>query len=558
MKKRNSNYFSKFVALAICSFSSSVFSHGIIESPTSRQAFCGMESKPDEIYRQSMTHEKCRPIMTKEDGSMDNSIYNFMAVLTHTTGRSDKPIAQLPKNVCGFNSENWGSGKTPWDKAIDWPTVLINGGKQEFIWNISWGNHFSDTEEFVYWITKPEFKFDPDKELTWDDFESTPFCKLNYNDQVPNANPNIVPDKNNNKFTTTCNVPKRQNRAVIYAEWGRNKSTYERFHSCIDVEYNTSDNNNDNPPATIKALIKPLPKEIKGSAEIELDGSTSQGSDLSYSWSIDAEQLAGYTLSDNQSAKAHLSLADVNAQQTVTVNLTVKQNDRTDHISMTFTHLPATNATWQSVGKASISPVLNAGDKLQLRLVDNKGVDYYIPAEPIILDEETAKPENALYTLAQAINENNDFSAKIGILSADNKTIEPAKASDDNMIYLPVSTKISKGYINIIQENKPAGSCTVKRKEGSGNYWLGYDIFAEQTPFVLDFSNTGIDVTKIMISPGAFSDIKVLDKNKLLINKKPDWVSKTNPGYIGFDGANHGSYEPFSNPETATCNTSSN
>lgn len=554
MRKINSNDVYTFIFWMLCFSSFSAFSHGIIESPASREAFCGMESKPDEIYRESMTHEKCRPIMTKEDGSMDNSIYNFMAVLTHTTGRSNKSIDQLPTNVCGFNSENWGRGKTPWDKAMDWPTVLINGGTQQFIWNISWGNHFSDTEEFVYWITKADFKFDPTKELTWDDFESTPFCKLSYNDAQANANPNIIPDKTNNRFTTTCNVPLRQNRAVIYAEWGRNKSTYERFHSCIDVEFS---NEGDHNPTDIKALIKPLPQEIKGAAKITLDGSASQGNKLSYSWSIDAENVSNYSLSDNQSAKAQLSLPDVGTEQTVTVNLTIKQNDKSDHISVKFMHLPAVNSIWQSIGKTTLS-TLEPGDKLQLRLVDDKGKDYYLPAEPILLDDETARQENAVYALAQAINDKNDFSAKIGILSDDNKTIEAVRAVDENRIYIPVKSPINKGYLHLIKGTKPVGSCIVKRKDGSGNYWLGYDIFAEQTPFVLNFEGTGIDLTKISIASGVFPDVQILDKDKLLINKKPNWVSKTTPGFIGFNEANHGSYAAFSNPETAVCETSSN
>ena len=30
-------------------------------------------------------------------------------------------------------------------------------------------------------------------------------------------------------------VPERQGRHVIYAEWGRNHFTFERFHGCVDV-----------------------------------------------------------------------------------------------------------------------------------------------------------------------------------------------------------------------------------------------------------------------------------------------------------------------------------
>lgn len=243
-----------FISLMFLTVCQNAYSHGIIESPASRQQFCGVLTKPEQIYDSKLYEEKCRPIMTKPDGSMDDSLYNFMAVLTHSKGHAEGS----PAHVCGFNSETWGNGKTPWDTAMDWPTVGIQGGRQPFVWNISWGNHFGDTEEFVYWITKPEFKFDPNKELSWNDFEVQPFCKLKYDDNNPAANPDIKPDKSKNIFTTYCNVPNRQNRAVIYAEWGRNEWTYERFHACMDVVF-------DSPPAyTIKSVIQAVSSPIKG------------------------------------------------------------------------------------------------------------------------------------------------------------------------------------------------------------------------------------------------------------------------------------------------------
>lgn len=529
-------------------FSTTSFAHGVIESPPSREQFCGVESKPDEIYKDKMTHEKCRPIMTLENGALDNSIYNFMAVLTHTIGRSNKPVEQLPNHVCGFNSEMWGGGKTPWDSAIDWPTSLLASGQQKFIWNISWGNHFSDTEEFVYWITKPDFQFDPTKELTWNDFESMPFCKLNYNDKSPNANPNVIPDKSNNRFITLCNVPVRTTRAVIYGEWGRNSSTYERFHSCMDVVFSPDDT-----PPPIKAVIFPLPDQIMGSAELQLNGSGSVGTNLTYNWSIDAEDLKPYKLENSQSSKPRLIIEPVNAQQKVTVNLTVSQGAATNRVSTQFTHLPVMNSTWKTIGRATLTSVLKAGDKIWLRLIDNTGKDYPFPSTPLVLNEETAKPENWAYTLALLVNPTNPFSAKIGVLSSDNKTIEPIRSSSENMIYVPVNTSISNAYIQLEQTSTPV-TCISQRRADSNSYWLGYDVYTDNVPVILDFSATGIDLTKIGIEGGTvFSGFKVLDKNKLLISIKPDWVSRSTPGYLGFYGPNHGSYEPFNSPISASC-----
>ena len=149
--------------------------------------------------------------------------YQFMSVLTHTQGRAT--VNQLPEHVCGFDSETWNGGPTPWDSAIDWPVVNISAGNRKFSWNISWGSHFEDTEEFRYWITKPDFHFQVGVPLSWSDFESEAFCKLNYDDTNPTGNLKIVPDKDNSLFHTYCDVPERSGRHVIYAEWGRNQWT---------------------------------------------------------------------------------------------------------------------------------------------------------------------------------------------------------------------------------------------------------------------------------------------------------------------------------------------
>jgi hypothetical protein len=75
--------------------------------------------------------------------------------------------------------------------------------------------------------------------LNWGDFEEAPFCTLSYNDAAPNDNPNVIPLKGEAKFRTYCDVPQRSGRHVIYAEWGRRPpSSDERFHSCIDVQFN--------------------------------------------------------------------------------------------------------------------------------------------------------------------------------------------------------------------------------------------------------------------------------------------------------------------------------
>lgn len=185
--------------------------HGLIESPPSRNQICGVETKPHEvIYGDDGVTPECRPAFESDF----TGGYSFMSVLTHTTGRTDRTTT----HVCGFDSETWNGGKTPWDIAMDWPTTSMEPGPNMFLWNIEWGPHFLDTEEFKYWITTNDFVFDPTKELSWTDFEKVPFCTLYYDDNDRGANPNVIPDIQNTNFRTYCDVPVRTGRHVVVSD----------------------------------------------------------------------------------------------------------------------------------------------------------------------------------------------------------------------------------------------------------------------------------------------------------------------------------------------------
>jgi len=201
---------------------SNAIGHGLMVDPPSRNAICGLSEQAD-----NATTPACVDALANSG----TQSYEFMSVLTHDIGRK----GSRSEHVCSFDSESWNESETAWDKPVDWPTNAISPGTNEFVWNISWGPHFDDTEEFVYYITKPDFVFQVGVPLTWDDFEAQPFCDLGYDDNNPTANPLVVSDKAAVTFTTTCDVPERSGRHVIYGEWGRNQWTYERFHGCIDV-----------------------------------------------------------------------------------------------------------------------------------------------------------------------------------------------------------------------------------------------------------------------------------------------------------------------------------
>jgi predicted carbohydrate-binding protein with CBM5 and CBM33 domain len=209
------------------------FAHGLMTDPPARNAYCGYITKPDQVANGTAQYPVCGDAFNAP-GMNPQAGYSFMSVLTHTTGYAG---VGARTNVCSFNSETWSGAATPWDQPINWPTTAISSGPLTITWNISWGPHFDDTQEFRYWITKPDFVWTTSRPLSFSDFESTAFCVLPYSDANPTGNPNVTADKAAQLFRTRCTVPARSGRHVIYGEWGRNQFTFERFHGCIDVTF---------------------------------------------------------------------------------------------------------------------------------------------------------------------------------------------------------------------------------------------------------------------------------------------------------------------------------
>lgn len=248
----NNKFFQRSgLGAVLLAFSAVTFGHGFVESPGSRNYFCGKVTKPDEVANGTARY----PVCGEAFASDFNGGYSYMSVLNHHQGR--KVLGPVSKNVCGFDSETWGGGKTPWDNAINWPVNNISSGPLTLTWDISNGPHFDDSSDFRYWITKPGFVYQVGKELTWADFEDQPFCDLPYNDDNPGAYPNVRADKASARVHTTCTVPARSGRHVIYAEWGREPPTYERFHGCIDVQIGGGNNSSTPVASSSRASVTP-------------------------------------------------------------------------------------------------------------------------------------------------------------------------------------------------------------------------------------------------------------------------------------------------------------
>jgi len=418
--------------------------HGVIQSPPSRNWFCGAITKPDEVSNGVAEFPVCGGAFAIDQVAG----YNFMSVLTHTQGRS---VVGPRGNVCGFNSETWNGAATVWDQPINWPTSNISAGPQTFTWNISWGPHFSDTQEFRYWITKPGFQFQVGKPLSFDDFEDQPFCVLTYDDTQPTGNPNIIPDKANALFQTRCTVPARSGRQVIYGEWGRNQFTFERFHSCMDVVFQNG------PPLDARIALAPNITEFTGAGTLTLDGSASLGSGLSFRWSVTAPDPSLYTLRNADQRIATLALAEPGAAAKIAITLTVTSATGNATATATLIHHPTQPSPWFDLGLLSnAAKSLVAGNRVSMRAVLSGGQDVFLPSTPIVLTATTAAADAWPFELAQVVNAQNG-PIRIGVLGAQNQ-IAPVRNATANRIFAQATASVTGAFLQVAQA---AASCRI-------------------------------------------------------------------------------------------------
>ena len=429
-----------------------VFAHGLVQDPPSRNWICGFITKPDHVQNGVAQYPVCGNAFFAS-GTNATDGYSFMSVLTHTTGREGVGPRD---NVCSFNSESFPGRVVPWDVPIDWPTQPMTAGPRNFVWSISWGPHFSDTQDFKYWITRSDFVWQTGKALSFSDFEDAPFCSLAYNDATPNANPNVIPDVANAQFTTRCTVPSRAGRHVIYAEWGRTPPTFERFHGCIDAQFSGT------PPPTITAniVLNPNVSTFTGPGSIQLNGSGSTGSNLSYRWSVSAPNAALYTITNPTSAIATLNLNTPTAAQDVTVTLLITSGNSSDTETRQFLHQPVANTTWQDLGALTADArTLVVGDRVSVRTVSTTGVDAFWPTTPITITSANTGPTQWPVTLGNAVNAMNG-AVRVGVLNTSNSTITPAANATSNRVFAMTSANIQSAFLQLVPgavPNAPTG-----------------------------------------------------------------------------------------------------
>jgi chitin-binding protein len=455
--------------------------HGLVQDPPARNWFCGALTKPDQVQNGVAQYPVCGNAFFAT-GIEPTAGYSFMSVLTHTTGRAG---VGPRTNVCGFNSETWNGAATVWDQPIDWPTVPMTAGPRNFTWNISWGPHFSDTSDFRYWITKSSFVWQTGKPLSFSDFEDAPFCDLAYNDATPNANPNLVPDKANAMFLTKCTVPARTGRHVIYAEWGRTPPTFERFHGCIDAQFSGS------PPPTVTAniVLNPNVTTFTGTGSIALSGTTSVGSNLSYSWSVDSENPSLYSITNPTSANATLNLANPGASGNVTVTLLVTSGNSSDTETRTILHQPAISNQWFDLGVLTADArTLVVGDRVNVRTVSTSGQDAFWPPTPITITSSNTGPTQWPVTLANAVNSMNG-AVRIGVLNSSNQVVPQASATA-NRVYSLTSASIASAFLQVVPGAVPSTPTGLAAVPGNAQVGLTWNAVSGATGYNVKRSTT--------------------------------------------------------------------
>lgn len=439
------------------------YGHGLIQDPPSRNWFCGAITKPDQVSNGTAQYPVCGQAFSAS-GVDPNAGYSFMSVLTHTTGRSGVGPRQ---NVCSFNSETWNGAATPWDQSIDWPTTNFTSGPKVFTWNISWGPHFSDTEEFRYWITKPDFQYQLGRPLSFSDFEDQPFCVLNYNDASPSANPDVIPNPGAATFQTRCNVPQRNGRHVIYAEWGRNQWTYERFHGCIDAMFQGGSG----PTLNASIALTPDVAEFEGGGSITLDGRGSTGSNLTYRWTVDSSNPSLYTLTNANQSVATLTLGTPQASANVTVSLVVSSGTASDSATRTFVHRPAVASQWFDLGPVTAeSRTLTVGDRVSIRTVNGGGQDAYWPTTPVVITASNAAANAWPLALAQAVNAANG-AVRIGVLNSQSQVV-PQQSATANRVYAMNSADITSAFLQVTPPTTGNGGLTATAAVTSNSPWF--------------------------------------------------------------------------------------
>ncbi|MFZ4215663.1 N-acetylglucosamine-binding protein GbpA [Pantoea endophytica] len=189
------------IALALYAtvFSSGVFAHGYISEPASRDQMCRDSKNPNLNCGQA----QYEPQSTGEgpDGFP-------------SSGPKDGEL------VSASGETNWIGAALNAQSSDRWVKHKVSPGPIDITWTFTAAHPIAD---YKYYITKPDWN--PNKALTRESFELTPFCV------IPGG-----PASSTGTATHTCNLPERSGYQVIYGAWDVS-DTPATFYKVIDVEY---------------------------------------------------------------------------------------------------------------------------------------------------------------------------------------------------------------------------------------------------------------------------------------------------------------------------------
>ena len=468
-------------ALVLLGLADAAAAHGLIQSPPARNWYCGAITKPDHVQNGVAQYPVCGNAFFAP-GIEPTAGYSFMSVLTHTQGYA---VLGPRTNVCGYNSETWNGAATVWDQPIDWPTNPMTAGIQNFTWNISWGPHFSDTEEFRYWITRPGFQYQVGQPLSFSDFDAQPFCVETYNDANPTGNPDIIANPGAATFQTRCTVPQRTGRHVIYAEWGRNLFTFERFHGCVDVVFQGGG-------STVDAQIALVPNvtEFTGAGTITLDGTGSAGSNLSYQWGVDSQHPELYSIDNANQAVAALNLDEPQAAGNVTVSLVVSNSTGSNSETRTILHRPSVASPWLDLGAVTTVPqTMTVGDRVSIRTVNQAGQDQFWPSSPLVITAANAGATAWPLALGQAVNAANG-AVRVGVLNTQTNQVVPVANATSNRIFAQTTANIVSAFLQVVPAAVPPAPTGLTATPGNAQVQLAWNAAAGATSYNVKRSTT--------------------------------------------------------------------
>ncbi|MGL5603092.1 MAG: N-acetylglucosamine-binding protein GbpA [Silvania sp.] len=210
------------LALATLTVASSAFAHGYVESPASRAYMCKLGQNID-----------CGSVQWEPQSVERTSGFPTGAL---------PPEGQLASAGISQYSQLDRQSLNAWTKTP------ITAGPNTFAW---YHTAPHKTTNWRWYITRQDWN--PNKPLTRDQFDLTPFCTINGHGQAPAQRQEM-----------NCNVPQRTGYQVIYAVW-EIADTSNSFYQAIDVDFGNGGNvTPDETPVVVSEWTKTLDGQIAG------------------------------------------------------------------------------------------------------------------------------------------------------------------------------------------------------------------------------------------------------------------------------------------------------